>query len=309
MGLEALGGHDHHAHSHGPAGGLDRQRALGLAFWLTGAIFVLEAVGARISGSLALGADAGHLLGDVLALGLSVWAARLALRPPTRAKSYGFGRAGILVALGNAALLLLITAGIAAAALGRFAHPASVRPILMLPPAAAGLAINLLLAARLHGHARGDLNARGVWLHVAGDAASGAAVVAAALLIAGTGWRWIDPALSLGIAALIAAGAWRLAAEAGNVLLEGSPTGLDAERVAAVMGAVPGVSGVHHLHLWSIGGGHRALSGHLVLGAITLQHGQDISRAVEGALREHCDITHCTLQIEADADCPACDPR
>jgi len=305
-GLQVRAAHTH-AHGHDHAEGT-QGRALAVAFGLTCAVLVVELLGAWASGSVALAADAGHVLTDVLALGLSVWAARLATRPATGSKTYGFGRAGTLVALFNAALLLLITVGIAVAAVDRLAHPAAVRPSLMLVPALFGLAINLLLVLRLRGHAHHDLNARGAWLHIAGDAGANAAVVVAAGIISLTGWRWCDPALSLGIVALIAAGAWRLAVDAGNVLLEGSPAGLDPDLVAAAMSAVDGVHGVHHLHLWSIGGGRRACSGHLVLGPISLEDGQAIARAVEQALHERFAIDHCTLQIEASADCVQCRP-
>ena len=297
------GPHDHHHHGRESAG-----HELGLAFWLTLSVLAVELAGARLSGSLALLADAGHVAADVMAVGLAAWAARLSLRPPTGSNTYGFGRAGILVALGNAALLLLVRAGITEAAVGRLLHPEAVRPTWMLAPAAFGLLVNLLLATRLHRHAA-DLNARSVWLHVAGDAGAAAGVIVAALLIAVTGWLWVDPLLSLLIAALVALGAWRVAAEAGGVLLEGSPGGLDAARVAAALAEVPGVHGVHHLHLWSIGGGQRALSGHIELGALTLAEGQAISRRVEDVARSRFGITRCTLQIEAAADCPDCDPQ
>jgi cobalt-zinc-cadmium efflux system protein len=301
-------GHLPHAHDRGRGPGA-RSRALGLAFAAMCGLLAVEAVGAWLSGSLALGADAGHVLGDTLALGLSAWAARLALRPPTDANTYGFGRAGVLVALGNGALLLLLASGIAVAAVGRLLRPAPVHAGLMLLPAGLGLALNLLLARYLHPHAHADLNARGAWLHVVGDAGSAAAVLLGALVIGATGWTWVDPLLSLGIAAVLAVGAWGLLRRSGQVLLEVVPEGLDPPDVAAAMAGVPGVLGVHHLHLWSIGGGRRALSGHLVLGAISLEEGQQIAREVERVLGQRFGIEHCTLQIEAVGDCPECDPR
>lgn len=280
-----------------------------MAFWLTIVVLAVEVAGAYLSGSLALGADAGHVLSDVLALGLSAWAARLALRPPSGAWTYGLGRSGVLVASVNAAVLILIALGILVAALGRLAHPAAVRTGVMWIPAAFGLAVNLYIASRLHGHAHHDLNTKSAWLHVVGDAGAGGAVVVAALVIALSGWTWVDPVLSLGIAAFIAVGAAQVLRRCGHVLMEGVPEGLDSEGVAEVMAAVPGVCGVHHLHLWSIGGGRRALSGHLVLGAITLQQGQHIAREVERTLAHRFGIEHCTLQIEAADDCRECLPH
>lgn len=299
--------HDHGHRAHG-APVLRAGEALQGALWWTLAVVGVEIAGALLARSLALAADAGHMLTDVGGMGLAAWASRVASRPPTGTKTYGFGRAGVLAGLCNAALLMAVAVGIAVAAVLRLLRPHHVQPPAMLAAAAAvALGINLYVATRLRPHAHGDLNVKSARLHVLGDAGGSLAVLLAAAAIAVTGRAFIDPALSLGLAAIVGASAWRMVAAATHVLLEGAPEGLDATVVASVMAGVPGVRGVHHVHLWSIGGGRRALSGHLVLGPISLQDGQSIARATEQRLAERFRIEHCTLQIEVDGDCRACE--
>lgn len=310
----AMTTHRAHAHRSLPGGGHghvqqgDAQKTLHAAAAWTAVIFAVEVGGAWLAHSIALAADAGHVLTDVGALGLAAWAGRVAGRPATDTNTYGFGRATVLAGLFNAALLMLIAAGIGVAAILRLVHPHPVEPPWMIAAAAIALIINLYVGLRLHGHAHADLNLRSAWLHVLSDAAGSAAVILAAIAIAATGWTVIDPALSLVLAAAIAWAGWRTAGQAVHVLLEGAPDGLDATDVAASLVRVPGVRGVHHLHVWSIGGGRRAVSGHLVLGPISLEDGQRIARAAEGCLAADLAVEHCTLQIEVDAGCRECEP-
>ncbi len=297
--------HEHHGHAEEP----ETARQLTAALGLTALVLLVEVAGAWRSGSMALAADAAHVLGDVLALGSAAWAANLALRPPTARRTYGFGRTGILVALLNTVVLMVISLGIAVLALLRIGHPPAIRTLWMLFPAIVGLGINSLIAWRLHAASERDLNVRSAWLHVLGDAAASGAVILGALCIAWTGIRVVDPLLSLGISLALLRGGWQVLRRTAAVLQESSPEGLDTTQVAAAMAEVAGVHGVHHVHLWSIGGGRRAMSGHLVLGAISLPEGQRIARTVEADLRARFGIEHCTLQIEADEHCNACEPH
>jgi cobalt-zinc-cadmium efflux system protein len=300
---DAHGGHHHHHHHHpGGAGAF-----LGAAFWVSGAILAAEVAGALAAHSLALLSDAAHMLTDVLALGASWYAARLAERPATPRRTYGYYRAGILTATANAAVLVVVAAAILLEAAARLRHPVAVTPWIMWLVAAVGLGGNLWLALRLeHGHA--DLNVRAAWLHVVGDAAASAAVLAAGALVALTGRSFWDPLLSAGIALLIARGAWRLIGDTVNVLMEGTPPGIDPHEVARVMTADPAVVSCHHLHVWSLDGHRTALSGHLVLREGPLSQAQAVLARVGASLQRQFGIAHATLQLESDCGGPCPDP-
>lgn len=247
------------AHRHGPGGahhGHDRhgdERRLLWALVLTGGFMLAEAVAGVLSGSLALLADAGHMLTDAAALGLSWWAARVARRPATPERSFGHHRFQVLAALVNGSALIVVAAWIAVEAARRLAQPVEVLGGMMLAVALLGLAVNAASFALLHGGSRGNLNVRGALLHVAGDMLGSVAAIVAAGVILLTGWTPIDPLLSVLVALLILRSAWRLAAEAWHILMEGAPEGLDAARLSADLVAhVPGVVAVDHVHLWSL---------------------------------------------------------
>ena len=297
-------GHDHTHGGHGHS-------AWGAAMWLALGILVVEVAGGLASHSLALWSDAAHMLTDVLSLGLAAYAARLAARGPTSQHSYGFHRAGILAALANAALLILIAAAVLVEAVARLRHPGGVTPSIMAIVAAAALAGNLAIGARLEhagdGHGRHDLNARGAWLHVMGDAGASAGVLVAGLLIAVTHRLWWDPVASAAIALLIAWGAVRLVRGTTHVLMEGTPPGIEPGVVAAAIATDPAVRSVHHLHVWSLDGQRLALSGHVVVGDVRLSETEGILRRVGAELQRRFGIAHSTLQLEcgtSGAPCP-----
>ena len=295
-------GHHHHDHAAAPEG------LWGRAMAVAGLILAVEAAGAVASHSLALYSDAGHMLTDVGSLGLAWYAARLALRGPTPRRTYGFHRAGILTALFNAALLVLVAGGILADAVGRFRHPEPVTPWIMWVVAAVGVAGNLYVGLRLGhaGGAHGDLNVRGAWLHVMGDAAASAGVLAAGVLISLTHRLWWHPLVSVGIALLIARGAWRLVGQTVNVLMEGTPPGIEPSAVAAAIEEDPQVRSVHHVHVWSLDGRRTALSGHVVVGDVRLSETEDVLRRVGAELRRRFGIDHATLQLESHSDTEGC---
>ncbi len=295
--------HDHtHAHADAPA--------WGSAIWTAGGILAVEIAGGVASHSLALLSDAGHMLTDVLSLALAAYAARIARRGPTPQHSYGFHRAGILAALANAALLVLVAGAVLVDAVGRLHRPGPVTPWIMVAVAAAALAGNLYIGLRLGDHAdhhgHHDLNVRGAWLHVMGDAAASAGVLVAGLLIALTHHLWWDPVTSIGIALLIAWGAVGLVRRTAHVLMEGTPPGIEPAAVAAAITEDPAVRSVHHLHVWSLDSRRLALSGHLVVGDLRLSETEGVLRRVGAELQRRFGIAHTTLQLESEQEAGAC---
>jgi cobalt-zinc-cadmium efflux system protein len=281
-----------HSHSHGS------EHQLGWALGLTFLILAVEVIGSVLSQSLALIADAGHVVTDVGALALAYFAARQAHRPADSMRTFGYQRAGILAALANAAALLAIALVIGIEAYGRLMHPYPVNPLPMIVAAAIGLAINLFIASRLHGHGHGDLNVRGVWLHVVGDAGAAIGVIVGAAVIALTGWSLVDPLLSVAIAVLIAAGAWGLLRNAVAVLMEGVPAHIDLAEVVRQMQRVPGVRGVHDLHVWTVRPGLIMLSCHVRVDDQSLEDGLSVVHQLDQAMSERFGIGHCTIQLE-----------
>ncbi|RUX24036.1 cation transporter [Mesorhizobium sp. M2A.F.Ca.ET.042.01.1.1] len=255
----AHGSHDHGSagHSHGARhvhGSTDKNRVL-VAACLTGGFMVAEAFGGLLTGSLALLADAGHMLADSIALGLAWYAFHLAGRPATGRLTYGFGRVKTLVAYTNGIAIFVIALWIVYEAWGRLMNPAPVLGGPMLVVAVAGLLVNIASFFVLHGGDRESLNMRGAILHVLGDLLGSAAAITAALIILATGWTPIDPILSVLVSLLILSTAWSLMREAAHVLLEGVPASLDRDVIAKdIEGAVKGVREVHHMHVWSLDG-------------------------------------------------------
>ncbi len=321
---------DEHAHAHNREHGPQERRheggvarLLGTAFWGAGLILLAEVGGGLLSHSLALLSDAGHMLTDVLSLGLAWYATGLAGRPPTPQRTYGFHRAGILAALFNAGTLVVVAGGILAEAVSRFRHPVTVTPWIMWAVAGVGMAGNLVIGLRLgaggyaghdhgdhaghiHGHG-GNLNVRSAWLHVLGDATASAGVLLAGVLVAATHRLFWDPLVSVGISLLIARGAWGIVAQTVNVLMEGTPPGIQAGEVAAAMEADEAVLSVHHVHVWSLDGMRSALSGHLVLRDVPLSETEAVISRIGRNLQQQFGIDHTTLQLEtgpcAHADC------
>ena len=290
--------HDHSAHGHGRP---DYGRAFAIGIALNVTYVLIEAAAGVLSGSLALLADAGHNLGDVLGLALSWWAAMLSRRQPSGRFTYGLRSSSILAALANAVILLVVTGGIGWEAMLRFADPVPVASRIMIAVAAVGIAVNggtaLLFAS---GRPR-DLNLRSVFVHMAADTFVTTAVVAGGIAIWRTGWLWLDPAVSLIVSVVIVVGTWGLLKSAIGLALDAVPEGLDADAVRAHLTAMPGVTALHDLHIWGMSTTETALTCHLVMPG-----GHPGDAALNGMAHElhaHFGIAHATLQIElADTD-------
>lgn len=283
-------GHAHHAHGRL---GADR-RALAVALALVLGFAGVEAVAGTLAGSLALLADAAHMLADGLALALALGAAWLAGRPATVERSFGWRRAEILAALANGLLLVALAAWIAWEAVGRLGDPPEVRGGWVLATGLAGFAVNVAAARVLAGGE--SLNRRAAFRHVVADLLSSVGVVAAALVVLATGWYEADAIAGLVIAALVLASSWSILRDATGVLLEATPAGIDPEEIGRAMVAVPGVVGVHDLHIWTITSGFPSLSAH-----VTVEQGADchgLRRELEALLRERYALEHTTLQVE-----------
>lgn len=273
-------------------------------------LLAVKAVWAVLSGSIALGGDAVHSLTDVFAYGSAYLAAHSARRRPTEAFTYGYGRSGVLAALGNAVLLIVLSALLAAGAVGAVLtghdHPA---PAAMLAGGAAGLAVAAATGLFLRPSGASSLNRRAAFLHAASDAVSSAGVVAAAVLVWITGVGALDAAAAVAIAAGIVAASWGVVRETVSTLMEGVPAGLRVEAVAAAMAGVEGVRGVHHLHVWRLDEGV-ALSAHVVLAAeTTAVQAQACVEACARLAAARFGIEHSTLQAEiGDPGGPAAPP-
>ncbi len=293
--------HDHH-HDHSPAGGAGNRGRLLLAAVLTTGFMIAEAVGGFLTGSLALLADAGHMLTDSVALILAYVAYRVGERPGTGHMTYGFDRLKILVAYTNGLTIFAIAVWIAVEAGSRLAEPQSIAAGPMLAIAAGGLVVNLAVFAILHGGDRSSLNLRGALLHVLGDLLGSVAAIAAALVILLTGWLPADPLLSVLVALLLVVGAVRLVREAGVILLEGTPRETDRDAVSGDVEAhVPGISGIHHMHIWTLDGRRRLATLHACLAAGTQP--ETAIAAIKLRLRERHGIAHATVEVEQDGRC------
>jgi cobalt-zinc-cadmium efflux system protein len=256
---------------------------------------VAEVVGGVLTHSLALVADAGHMLTDVLGLGMAVAAMRFARRPPTASKTYGFHRTEVLAALINGVMLVLIAVYIVYQAWQRLQVPENVEPIPMLVIASGGVLVTLISVRLLHAGAAESLNVRGAFLEVLGDLLGALGTVAAALIILLTGWTMADPLISVGIAVLIVPRAWALLNGVVEVLLEAAPTGLDMPLVEKAVLDVPGVVSIHDLHVWCITSGFIAMSAHvLVNGRLP----NDVLHDLRDVLEDRFGIEHITLQVE-----------
>jgi len=278
----------------------ESRRRMTLVLAITAAVMVVEAAGAWLANSLALLADAGHMLADVGALGLALFVSHVARRPATPERSFGLLRLEILAALVNGAVLIAIAIGIAVEAWRRFQAPPVVDGRLLLAVAGVGLAANVVGVIVLHRGHRHSLNERGAYLHVVGDLLGSVGAIGAGVIVLTTGWTVADPLVSIAIAALILVGAWRLVRESADVLLEATPAHISLTDVHDRMTAVPGVSSVHDLHVWTVTSGVVAMSGHLVVES-PADH-QRVLEAVQDRLGR-LGIGHVTVQIERDQTC------
>jgi cobalt-zinc-cadmium efflux system protein len=275
-------------------------RALGWALGITLLIMLAEAAGGLAAGSLALLADAGHMLGDSASLGLALTAAWVAQQPPTAKRTYGYLRLEILAALVNGAVLLVISGGIVWEAVRRAVHPAAVHPELMVVVAALGLAANAVTLRLLHGGHRHSLNLRAAYLHVLSDLLGSAGAVLAGAVIALTGWTPADPLVSIVIALLILASAWRVLRDSVDVLLEATPRHISLARVERALQTIPGLSSVHDLHVWTVTSGLVAMTGHAVLDDPT--RSAEVLAVVEHRMTD-LGIHHVTVQLESEPGC------
>ena len=296
-------GHDHtHDHSHGP-GGLaahareGSRKSLVIVLVLTGTFMIAEFVGGLLSGSLALLADSAHMLADVAALALSLFALWFAQRPATQQKTYGYLRMEILAALVNGVTLVVLSLFIILEAIDRFRDPVEVQGGLMLAVAVGGLVVNIIAALLLHRSAGENLNVRGAYLHVLGDLLGSVGAIAAAILILATGWLPADPLISLLVAGLILVSSFKLVRESVDVLLEAVPSHLDLEEVRDAIAQLDDVEAVHDLHVWTVTSGYVAMSGHAVVS--DMNRGPAVLEAIHDRMHEKFGISHVTVQLES----------
>jgi cobalt-zinc-cadmium efflux system protein len=285
-----------HSHSHSTAAANRSRLALTLA--LAAAYMVAEAIGGWLTGSLALLADAGHMLSDVAALGLSLFCMSMARRPPTSKRTYGYHRMEILAALANGAALVAISVFVLAEAVQRLRRPAAVDAPAMMAIAVGGLLVNLAGLWILRRGRDESLNVRGAWLHVLTDALGSVQAIAAGVLIWAFGWQWADPAASILISLLVVYSAWSLLKEATAVLMESAPPHMDVDEMRDAMMGVPGVLEVHDLHVWTITSGLDSLSAHVVV-----EEGRfdcDLLAEIRSALHDRFGLHHMTVQIETE---------
>ena len=294
-------GHGHHGHSHAPK---DFGRAFAIGVALNLGFVLIEAAAGLITHSLALLADAGHNLSDVLGLLMAWGAVVLAKRAPSARRTYGLRKGTILASLANAALLLIAVGAIAWEAVRRFATPEPIQTGPVMVVAAIGIAINTATALMFMKGSKDDLNVRGAFLHMAADAAVSAGVVIAALAMALTGWLWLDPVVSLAIVVVIVLGTWGLLRDSLDMALDATPRGIDPQKVRAWLAARPGVSEVHDLHIWAMSTTETALTAHVVR-PLDGSHDQFLHDAC-AELASRFKIGHVTIQVETSHGAHAC---
>ncbi len=275
-----------------------QRRRMAIVLGLTLVYLIVELVASWMTGSLALLADAGHMITDAGGVGLSLFAMIVADRQATPERTYGFHRAEILAAMANGVVLLGISAFVLFEAVRRFASPPEIASPAMVAVASVGLAVNLAGVFLLRGGADHSLNVKAAYFEVMTDAITSLGVIAAGVVMWTTGWYLADPVLSALIGVLIVPRVWRLLREAVGVLLEGTPADVDLAALRTAMRAVPGVAGVHDLHVWTLTAGRNAMSAHVV--TARGEH-DEVRQAVEREVTAHFRISHVTLQVEG---CP-----
>jgi len=306
----AKGDHDHskhgkgggHGHHHDHAGGHDHApkdfgRAFALGIAIQSAFIVGEIVVGLAANSLAVLADAGHNVSDVLALGLAWGASRLGKVRPTKGRTYGLRSASLLAAVANAIMLVFVNGGVAWEAIGRLREPEHVAALPVIVVSLAGVAVNGFCAWLFARGSEGDINVRAAFLHLASDAAVAAGVAVTGVVIYFTGLQWLDPVASILVAIIVLASTWSLLRKAVNLAMHGVPAGLDEDEVEKWLVALPDVSAVHDLHLWAISTTENALTVHLVVRAMPTTA---VACEVDAKLRARFKIHHATIQIEPE---------
>ncbi len=292
-----MASHHHHHHSHAHENGADSERRVFLAMVLTGGFMLVEVAGGIVSGSLALLADAGHMLTDFASLALAWFGFRLARRPADTVRSYGYHRMEVLAAFVNGMALVAVVGWIFYEAVHRLLDPPVILGGTMLAVASVGLVVNVVAFWLLHRGDRDNLNVRGAAAHVLGDLLGSVAAIAAAVVILATDWTPIDPLLSVLVGLLVLRSAWGIITDSGHILLEGTPPDMAVEELTAGLeAAVPEVEDVHHVHLWCLTPRHTLMTLHVSVG-----EGADRDRVlarVAGFLHEHWGIEHATIQVE-----------
>jgi cobalt-zinc-cadmium efflux system protein len=296
--------HGSHGHSHAPTGAAERdrrhdtnQRRMGLAALITGLFMFVEVAGGLLSGSLALLADAGHMLTDFGSLSLAWFGFRLARRPADWKRTFGFDRFQVLIAFVNGLALFVIAAWIVYEAVERLSAPHPVAGGIMVVVGAAGLAVNLISFGLLHGADRDNLNVKSAAIHVLGDLLGSVAALLAGAIIMLTGWTPIDPLLSVLVAVIILRSGWKVVEASGHILLEGAPHELDTRDIGPDLVAnVPGLDDVHHLHVWSITQERRMVTLHAC--ACAGQDGDQLVKAIKQRLKDQFGLDHVTVEIE-----------
>ena len=291
-------------HSHGNSATLTGRR-LALAILITLLFVIGEAATGYFSHSLALLSDAGHNFADALALVFSWYGIWIAQKPSTAERTFGYHRVGILAALINAVSLVVIALLIFWEAGSRLRHPGPVQSTPMIVVALIAILMNTLISVWLRSAARKDLNVRGAYMHMLGDAISAAGVVAAGVIVALTGTSIADPIVSVMIGILILGSSWRILKESVNVLLEAIPEGMNMAKVEETIGGVHGVLAVHDLHVWTVGSGMVCCSCHIMVNEQSVRSGENVLRAVTEELEYHFGIAHATIQVEVEG----CEPN
>lgn len=291
-----------HSHTHSHFGEIASQttKRLALSLGLTAVFVVIEVIAGIFGNSLALLTDAAHNFTDVIALGLSWYALRLATQPANAGKTFGYHRAGILVALANSATLVLISLGIFYEAYHRFIAPPEVNAPILVGVGVIAFLINAGTAWLVKSGSEHDLNLRSAFLHLMGDVLSTLGAVIAGVIIAFTNWNWLDPLVSVLIGALILWNAWGILRQAIHILLESTPESIDIDIMVNDITKVEGVQGVHDLHVWSINESLRALSAHIVTDDISISAGTPIQNSINEVLAHKYNIHHATLQLECE---------
>lgn len=291
------GGHNHTPPDGSPA--LQHRKALSWALALTLSYMAAEVAGAYFTGSLALLADAAHMLTDAGGLALALIAIAFAQRPATSNKTFGYYRAEILSALLNAVVLLGITVYILYEAYQRFLNPPDVLGLPMIVIAVVGLIVNLISMKLLSAGSSESLNVQGAYFEVFSDMLGSIGVIAAAIIVMTTGWALIDPIIGAGIGLFIVPRTWRLLSQVIHILLEGTPADVDMDSLSKALEEIPGVKKVCDLHVWTVTSGINAMSGHLVVDDLSMS--ADVVRAARKILKEQHKIEHTTVQVEDDA--------
>ena len=297
--MESLNGHHDKDHTHATGGrAANSRRRLLVVLVLTACYMVAEAVGGWWTGSLALLADAGHMLTDVAALGLALMAVWFGARPATPNKTFGYYRLEILAALINGIALVVVSLLIFREAYERWSSPVEVSSGVMMLVATGGLLVNLFCAWWLHGDHHDDLNMRGAWLHILGDALGSVGAIIAGALMWFYGWYIADPLFSVAISVLIIWSSWKLIREATNVLLEGTPAHINLAAVEDAILATDGVEDVHDLHVWTITSGREALSAHVIHARTVVQ--PELLKELRAKLHDRFGVDHLTIQMETE---------